>query len=703
MIDLETIAKDKSKFFTTVFLTLLAATILSTSIGFSALNQNLNIAGDIEFEEDNNLLYNVLKKESEIGTYAKEFTGAHNDSFTEEPTKSIYHWIVPGDSTGNSIAELILDKNNVIFANHCWQMFRTTDTGGVKMIYNGEAENGKCLNTRGNHVGYNSMSTTSLSQTYYYGTSYSYDKNNNVFSLDGTITTGSINKGQYTCKTTDQSETCSTLYYVDNQSSGTTYYVIALNGAQHYSQFGKLQFNYETISLAKVGYMYNTEYKSEKKRYSEEKTLLNYISFSDASTYYFADSYEYSLGWKYTLVDPSIPNTNDYSSLIGKYTIKSSNIDDWNNTVYLIVDITSDSLVCLSLSSGNAPTYYQIQYGNDYTDNGDGTYTVNNPTTLYYSDYYQNYSSLKNKYACFNTSNTCNKLYYVYSTTATRYNCVNSDNMFIFSNSFNYNEVTGNYELNNDNIKLFEINKQTSQNELRSHHYTCLNNTGICSTIYYVNYIPNTYGDYYLNYLKLSDGKSIEDAIDEMINNNDINAYNSTIKTGLDAWYKRYLNNYTNKIEDIVFCNYRKLNNLGGLNPANGYVGINGSVTYFDQKYADLSCLYDKDSFSTSNNIAKLDYPIGLATRSDLAILNGGNIIYGEGIRKTGMEYWINSAYTYQYNVDVDCVGASGRFSGSCITNNPYGVRPVISLKPETEYTSGDGSMEKPYLIDTYN
>ena len=46
----------------------------------------------------------------------------------------------------------ILDKNNVLFAGQCWQMIRTTDTGGVKMIYNGEAEDGKCLDTRGTHV-----------------------------------------------------------------------------------------------------------------------------------------------------------------------------------------------------------------------------------------------------------------------------------------------------------------------------------------------------------------------------------------------------------------------------------------------------------------------------------------------------------------------------------------------------------------------
>ena len=39
-----------------------------------------------------NRLYNVLKDAADEGTYAKKYTGSHHDSFTEEPTKDIYHW-----------------------------------------------------------------------------------------------------------------------------------------------------------------------------------------------------------------------------------------------------------------------------------------------------------------------------------------------------------------------------------------------------------------------------------------------------------------------------------------------------------------------------------------------------------------------------------------------------------------------------------
>ena len=37
--------------------------------------------------------------------------------------------------------------NNVLFANFCWRIVRTTETGGVKLIYDGVPSNGQCNNT----------------------------------------------------------------------------------------------------------------------------------------------------------------------------------------------------------------------------------------------------------------------------------------------------------------------------------------------------------------------------------------------------------------------------------------------------------------------------------------------------------------------------------------------------------------------------
>ena len=40
-------------------------------------------------------------------------------------------------------------KNNLLYANFCWKIVRTTETGGVRVVYNGAPTNGKCTNTTG--------------------------------------------------------------------------------------------------------------------------------------------------------------------------------------------------------------------------------------------------------------------------------------------------------------------------------------------------------------------------------------------------------------------------------------------------------------------------------------------------------------------------------------------------------------------------
>lgn len=43
-----------------------------------------------------------------------------------------------------------VENNNVKFANFCWKIVRTTETGGVKLIYNGQPDNnGQCTNKTG--------------------------------------------------------------------------------------------------------------------------------------------------------------------------------------------------------------------------------------------------------------------------------------------------------------------------------------------------------------------------------------------------------------------------------------------------------------------------------------------------------------------------------------------------------------------------
>ena len=58
----------------------------------------------------------------------------------------------------------IIDNNNVVFAGFCWKIVRTTETGGVKLIYNGvPSSDGSCNNTGEKSVIANVQYNTSCS------------------------------------------------------------------------------------------------------------------------------------------------------------------------------------------------------------------------------------------------------------------------------------------------------------------------------------------------------------------------------------------------------------------------------------------------------------------------------------------------------------------------------------------------------------
>ena len=66
-------------------------------------------------------------------------------------------------------------NNRVIFANFCWRIVRTTETGGVKLIYDGKPSNGQCNNTSSNTTigssAFNSIYNDAKYAGYMYGSS----------------------------------------------------------------------------------------------------------------------------------------------------------------------------------------------------------------------------------------------------------------------------------------------------------------------------------------------------------------------------------------------------------------------------------------------------------------------------------------------------------------------------------------------------
>ncbi len=153
-----------------------------------------------------------------------------------------------------------VDNNNVKFANFCWKAIRTTDTGGVKLIYNGSPDgSGNCSNTTGTNtqIGTSKFRTiyTSLSDVgYMYGTRYSYSSkassslntpyvygndvtySGGAYTLKNTMTStgtwsndyNTLNNNHYTCFSVGA--TCSNVYYIYYTDMDTAYYITLTNG-----------------------------------------------------------------------------------------------------------------------------------------------------------------------------------------------------------------------------------------------------------------------------------------------------------------------------------------------------------------------------------------------------------------------------------------------------------------------------------------
>ena len=466
---------------------------------------------------------------------------------------------------------------------------------------------------------------------------------------------------------------------------------------------------------------------------------------------------------KYTLINPSlVSSTDDYSNSIGKYTFLNTSSSYTDSSVYYITYTDEEWSIILYKELSNGQTLDEIgpiSFGKSITDNGDGTYTLVDINTIEYKDWYTNYSTYKGKYTCNNNSITCTNPRYVTATTGIGYTYVDASEKILIAKTRNginltttllisKDELLKNYtkyneykytcntalatcteetlrmitELNTtgytyvDNhyfgtsvtyengkynlVNPLEIESATNLNDISTHHYICVSpGQKECSTVAYVyyHYIDSYTGSGTMYYITLKDGEtSVNTALDKMFNQN---TTSSTIKVGLEAWYERNLLSYSSYIEDTIYCNDRSYYNFesSGWNENGGKT--NTSLEFKESSVtSDLSCTKQTDQFSTSNESAKLKYPIGLATRPEMNILNHAIV------RKTGQYYWLASpgsfsnVYALEHIVNKDGYIYDGYVKGNNV--NGYGVRPVVSLISGTEYVSGDGSKNNPYIVE---
>lgn len=322
---------------------------------------------------------------------------------------------------------------------------------------------------------------------------------------------------------------------------------------------------------------------------------------------------------------------------------------------------------------------------------------------------------------------------YMYSNTeyfvSSKSNMDTNTNAYVFAYSVDYNESTHKYKLNTTNSAsgatatktLTPGNWETEYSTLNNNHFTCWSTdvNAECDKVSFVIFnTKSTTSNGTANtsyYVELTGGETdISNAISSMLDHND---KESIIKKYIeDEWYPN-TNIDTTKLEDVIYCNDREYTtaSLYGWQPTGtvtNYWAFSFGHHHRSAASPSLLCAREIDRFSakdginndtTANGNNLLDYPVGLMTADEMAMAGELRWQSNESIYLTTGQYWwslspfyFNSSYgSYVWNVTP-----SGAFSATAYVIFSYGVRPVVSLRPDCVVKSGDGSSDTPYLIE---
>ena len=770
---------------------------LFVGLGYAILESNLEIFGTLEVSKYDRTLYTALKKEVGKG-YALKYTGAHQDSMDpSKSTEDIYHFYGSTAAKGTEI----LNKNNVLFADKCWQMIRTTDTGGVKLLYNGEPEtsvvNGEtqynCGDTRTlYHIG-GILKELNLSGTYKYAKNYTATTSGTktTFTLVDdpndpndckTITVNESNAQStiediienypYTCK--NASGTCQAtafynteiFYKVDGYSSSTNANVYL---STYRDRIGNTEFNSMVNSPAYVGYMYGDVYPINymgfvgTENFGKTYETLGKMSLLSTS-YYYADSFTYDENTNtYTLTNPvGVTNATNYKNLVYKYMMDG--VTSGDSVMYVIgVDgppfFVGDVANFVKLTGGVVDT--SIKFSDNVIDNGDGTFTLDNPIdTVSLKDWttgsYTNYS---HKYTCGSSDVTCssakfvtevykNAIYWVdtsqtitlakardglslidYTTIKVSdyfqspstayedylYTCGNNDTTCTEANlRYIKNKISDGYKYYKNfsfgSDVVYENNKYKLQNVvgledlddadvLSSHHYTCADpGETECAPAIYVFYFDGEYG----YGIQLNDPNIID--IGTMLNNMFTkNTTSSNIKNKIDAWYEKELKDtiYEAKLDDTIYCNDRSIRTTGTYTLARSGWNPNGGKLNQTLGFKEATLSKDLNCTNLTDRFSVANNAAKLTYKIGLLTAPETSLLNQNSARAAPYSYWIASPVEHNmYNqAELRSVETDGNIGKTSSNSSHIGTRPAISLIAGTEYTKGDGSMTNPYIV----
>ena len=377
----------------------------------TTMNQsvNLTLGGECTNETPtSNVLYDIIASQADLTTTI-DFSQVSSDTNgkgvyrfpgTENNTYPVYYY--RGD----------IDNNHVKFANFCWKIVRTTDTGGVKLIYDGVPSNGECNNTgTATHISttntafnssYNSPAyvgymygdvyaySSATGTNWYYGPDVTYANGTYTLTAKGsynvekksTISGTNLNYQHYTCGSRTGT-TCTSVRYVYNVTSSTAYYITLANGKIVEDALSEMLTNSSNTTNSTIKTAIDTWYQSN---------MTSYTSYLEDTIYCNDRSIGTLNGWNpdggsatsslrfsgynrsRTTYSPSLSCTSKNDS----FTVSESATGNGKLT-YPVGLLTSDEAMLAGGKGGTANTSY-------YLNNG-SYYWLGSPSGFYINDY----------------------------------------------------------------------------------------------------------------------------------------------------------------------------------------------------------------------------------------------------------------------------------------------------------------------------
>lgn len=374
-------------------------------IAFDKYKENWDTSVDIS-EEGRPTIYDKLKNEGIIDNIKSEYVEAETGiDFSGNSTHINGKGIYLRAGTENDEYPIYyyrgdVQDNNVLFGGFCWKIVRTTETGGIKLLYNGVPndtnESGMCNNTKDAseigkaswysntrspaYVGYmrgvqqvidtETAASTTDYESKRFGTTDTTIYGNDVIYSEGTYTLVSTKVGadathHYTCMDTRVS--CEQVAYVYKVSGSQPYYLLLSSGENIEGAKEKMFSNKYDSKIKQVideWFRVNLDHYSdflEDAVWCNDRTIVSgglLSNNSEIGDTYFSGVHENGRGFQTVNSRPGLKNVDACPNKNDRFTVNDT-INGNGNLTYKVGLLTADeAIVAGSSTHGNAPIVY---------------------------------------------------------------------------------------------------------------------------------------------------------------------------------------------------------------------------------------------------------------------------------------------------------------------------------------------------------